>query len=180
MEHTMKTAAPQFESLEPRLLLSAAPPVVTALTGLYDGNTRASIVGRYIAGVAVTEKLGAKVTAASWSDPVTSVTFQLGSQQFVEHDPVERLELLVQRRDAHGEHAAGGHREGQIGPDLHRVRGPGPGHPGAGVGCRDGRHHHLLNVQPPYTLHAKEAVLTKSVAVPIECPVLGGKYASPT
>ena len=174
----MKTTAPQFEPLEPRLLLSAAPPVVTALTGLYDANTKASVVGRYIAGVAVTEKLGAKVTAAGWSDPVVSVTFTLGSKQFVDTTPWDGwgfsfnvgtltgdTPLVVTAKAKSGQTSTAYQGQVQVIPAPAWV------HEMGGTVT-------FSTTSRAYTLSATTHVLQKEVAVPITCPIVGGKYAS--
>jgi hypothetical protein len=76
-------AAPVFLSDPSISLLAADPPQVTGISSKYDGNADPTVLGRYIGGVSVLEKFSAKVHAAG-GDPVTSVTFTVGGQEFVD------------------------------------------------------------------------------------------------
>jgi hypothetical protein len=181
------SGSPRLELLEPRLLLStwapyvaaaAAPPVITGLTGKYDGNPAADVVGRYIAGVSVAEKFGAKLTGTSWSDPVVAVTFQLGDRTFTDKTSwdgwgfsfnvgslTETTSLIVTARTKSGQVSNAYEGEVQIIAKPQWITDLG--------GTVS-----FSTTAKAYTLHAKEAVLQKSVTVPVDCPIMNGKYST--
>jgi len=65
------------------LVAVPAVPQVTGLKAKYDGNPDPAVVGRYVGGISVLEKISATVKASA-KDPVVAVIFDLGSERFVD------------------------------------------------------------------------------------------------
>ncbi len=189
MSHaSASSGVPHLEPLEPRLLLSAVaaphvaavvlPPTVTGITGKYDGNPDPAVVGRYIAGVSVIETLGAKVTASSWADPVTLVTFKLGNQTFVDTVPWDgwgfsfdvgtlsaTTSLVVTAQSRSGQTSNAYQGQVQIIPKPEWI-------------SEMGGTVTFSTTSRVYVFHARQEVLQQSVTIPVDCPILAGKYAS--
>jgi hypothetical protein len=177
---------PQWEVLEPRLLLSAAaptvaevapPPVITAIAAKYDGNADPAVLGRYIGGVSVQEKITAKVRAVR-GDPVASVTFKVGDTEYVDSNAADGWSLALNMGALSQATPLVVTALSRSGVVSNAFTGRIDVVPMPSWVAETGAAVTFSAAKKGYLFHVAETLMEKSVEVPVECVLLGGKTAS--